>query len=309
MFGNRKNKIEEQMREFLTELEEQRQLFETGMTALEDGEQRVHADVCQVMENTNELTVYAMQNIEEESALIQSLDDFSKDLREAVTDYSQIEESVMEQLQSVTSLVEDNKHFTTPSKYLTEAPANLRQSYIEAETKLETMAEAGRKMSVMALNSAIEAGRMGETGKQFVDASENIRQTALDYEKMTLELKEQIEQSRERIDELEEVIHRMVALLKDSNMGTAKLLKKCQATEKMMKKSAMRDFSDDLILIRDKVVGMRNLDEEMAKCTERSKIQLSDIQEDISTRKKELTEMESDLSQLLDTLEERLGKA
>ena len=60
-----------------------------------------------------------------------------------------------------------------------------------------------------------------------------------------------------------------------------------------------------MILIRDKVVGIRNLDEEVAKCTERNKIQLSDIQEELQNQKKEMAEMESDLSHLLDTLEEQ----
>ena len=70
-------------------------------------------------------------------------------------------------------------------------------------------------------------------------------------------------------------------------------------------KIGVSDFSEDLITIRDKVVAMRNLDEEIAKCGERNKIQLSDIQDDIQNQKQEIAEMESDLLHLLDSAEDQ----
>ena len=137
-------------------------------------------------------------------------------------------------------------------------------------------------------------------------AAEEIRQTAISYEKAAMAMKEEVEASSVKIAEMEEVIMRLISLLKESNVGTAKLLKKCHETQKFVEKSSIRDFSDELIQIRDKVVSMRNLDEEIAKNAERCKIQLSDIQEDLQDQKKELAEMESDLFHLLDSAEESL---
>lgn len=306
MFGNKKNKIEEQVKEVFSEISEKRNDFEMRISQLEEEEKHIYADVYQVMANTNDLVNNAMLNIEEESALIHSIDDFSRDLRAAVTDYGQLAEMVQNQMETAAELVEENKHFTSPAKYLTEAPASLKQSCQSYEEQLQEMAEYGRSMGVMALNAAIEAGRMGENAKQFVLASEEIRQTALAYEKAAITMKEEVVSSRAKIDELEETIHHLVSLLKDSNMGTTRLFKKCQETSSMVQNSSMRDFSDDMILFRDKVVGMRNLDEEVAKCGERNKIQLSDIQEEIQAQKNEFAELESDLSHLFDTAEEQL---
>ncbi len=306
MFGNKKNKIEEQIKAVFSQISEKRNFFEAGVNQVEEGTKRIRTDVSQVMENTSELANHAMLNIEEEASLIHVLDDFSKELRNAVEEYGQLTELVQKQTESVTDLVEDNKHFTSPAKYLTEAPASMKQTCQSYEKQLDEMAEYGRQMGVMALNAAIEAGRMGESAKQFVAASEEIRQTALGYEKAAAAMKEEVVASREKIAELEEVIHKLVALTKDSNMGTARLLKKCQETNQAIQNSCMRDFSDDIILIRDKVVGMRNLDEEIAKCGERNKIQLSDIQEEVQNQKKGLAELESDLSYLLDLVEEQL---
>lgn len=307
MFGSKRNRIEGQIREIFDHIYQQRVTFETSLTQVEDGRKRVYNDICQVMTNTNQLVTNAMLNIEEESAMIHGIDEFSKELRVAVDEYGQLQSEVEHQLQVAAALVEDNKHFTSPAKYLSEAPATLKQSCQSYEKQLDDMAEYGKRMGVLALNAAIEAGRIGESGMPFVLAAEEIRQTAVSYEKAAVTMKEEVEASYAKIAEMEETIQHLVSLLKENNMGTAKLFKKCQETQNAMAHSGMRDFSDDLILIRDKVVNIRNLDEDIAKCAERNKIQLSDIQEDIQNQKHDLAEMESDLLHLLDSAEEQLG--
>ena len=306
MFGNKKNKIEEQIRDVFSHITEQRVTFEQGVAQMEEGEKRIFADVSQVLENTNELSNHAMINIEEESALIHSIDDFSKDLRVAAGEYTQVTDLVRKEMEAITELVEANKHFTTPSKYLTEVPAMLKQTNESYEKQLSEMAEYGRQMSVLALNAAIEAGRMGESAKQFVSASEEIRQTALAYERAAVAMKEELTASQAQVRELEDTIHRLVGLLKDSNMGTARLMKKCQETNNVINNASMRDFSDDMIVMRDKVVAMRNLDEEIAKCAERNQIQLCDIQDEVQGQRQSVVEIESDLSHLFDTAQEQL---
>ena len=305
MFGSRKIKRDEQIRDIFDHIYQQRVTFETSVSQVEEGRKRVYNDICQVMDNSNEIVTHAMLNIEEESATIYSIDAFSKDLIGALDGYNQLKIEVEKQLETATALVEENKHFTSPAKHLSEVSGVLKQNCQSYEQQLDEMTEYGKRMGVLALNAAIEAGRLGDSGKNFVLAAEEIRQTAVSYEKSAAAMKEEVEASREKIAELEETITHLISLLKENNVGTAKLFKKCQETQSFMGKSGMRDFSEDLISIRDKVVSMRNLDEEIAKCGERNKIQLSDIQEDIQNQKQELAEMESDLLHLLDSAEEQ----
>ena len=72
--------------------------------------------------------------------------------------------------QEMAQLVEENKHFTTPSKFLNEFPVALKAENEKTREELEKMQGCGKQMGVLALNAAIEAGRMGEGGKQFVTA-------------------------------------------------------------------------------------------------------------------------------------------
>lgn len=308
MFGSKRNKIEEKIKKAFAEITEHREAFETKVSSIEETGKHMHEDVCQVMDNTKNVADYAAQNIEEETVLLQYMDDFSKDFKTAMDEYSQIVRMVNENYEMVTNLVEENKHYTTPSKYLTEAPGRMKQDYHSYEVQIEELAADARQMSVKAFNAAIEAGRMGESGKKFVSVSEEIRQTALDYEKKALVIKEELQNSQEKVQELEEVVLRLVALIKDGNVGTTRLMKKSMELNKKAVNSSMRDFSEDVTAMRDKVVAMRNLDEEIAKSSERNKIQLSDIQEDMQTQKRDLRELESDLSYIVDDKQDKIHK-
>lgn len=306
MFGSKKIKIEEQIKEAFAQINEQKEVFETRVTSLDAGVRQMRENVSQVVENTNHLADYAMQNIEEESRLLYDMDEYSKELKTAVDSYMDITNRIKEQNDGIINLVEENKHYTTPSKYMTEAPAMIKADYQSYEKKMEEMAENGRRMSVMALNAAIEAGRMGTIGKQFVAASEEIRQTALGYERDALSIKEELQEAQTRINELEEVVHRLVSMIKEGNVATTRLMKKSMEINKMIRNSSMRDFSEDMILMRDKVVSMRNLDEEIGKAGERNKIQLSDIQEELENQKNELRELESDLTYIIDEAQRKI---
>lgn len=306
MFGNRRVKLEEQMKAAMCQVNEQRKVFEERVATFENGEKQIFNDVCEMIESTYKLVNHATINIEDESSLMHTIDDFSEELHVAAEEYSQLTALIEDEMSTINQLVDNNKHFTSPSKYLTEVPAVLKQINASYEKKLDVMAEYGRQMGVMALNAAIEAGRMGDSAKQFVSASEEIRQTALVYEKAAIEMKEDVEASYTKIAELEEKIHYLIALLKENNMGTARMFKKCQETNKAKNEASMRDFSENMTVIRDKVLAIRNLEEEIEKRAERHQIQLGDIRDELQNQRTSVVELESDVSYLFDAATEKL---
>ena len=306
MFGSKKNQFDLRVREVFSQVAEQREGFDIAVAQMEETGKRIQTDVNQVMENTNALGMHAMTNIEAETSLMHKMDEFSKELSGVVGEYGRLRELMEAHYETTMALVEENKHFTSPTKYLTEAPGAMKQSFQSYEKQLAQMEEYGNKMSVMALNTAIEAGRLGEEGKQFVASIEEIRQTAVAYEKAASHLQTELSESKNKVNELEETIRHLTALLKENNIGTTRLLKKGQELGKSLKESSMRDFSDDMLQMRDVLVGLRNMDEEIAKRGERNKIQLADIQEDVRQQKDSLAEVESDLSHILDIAEAQL---
>ena len=126
-------------------------------------------------------------------------------------------EQVKGQNEKVVEIVENNKHFTTPMKHISEAPQALREMRQALGERAERMEELSKTMGVLALNSAIEAGRMGESGTRFVTAAEQV----------ALALKDQLGEAEERIASLEEQVHHLNELLKENNISMGKLYRDC----------------------------------------------------------------------------------
>lgn len=132
---------------------------------------------------------------------------------------------VKKQNEKVMEVVESNKHFTTPMKYISETPVFMRDDYHAMQEKVKQMQEYSRNMGVLALNAAIEAGRMGEAGSRFIASAEEIRASSENYEKAAAELEAQVNASNQRVDALEEQVRHLNQLLKDNNILMGKVMK------------------------------------------------------------------------------------
>lgn len=132
---------------------------------------------------------------------------------------------VKKQNEKVMEVVESNKHFTTPMKYISETPVFMREDYHAMQEKVKQMQEYSRNMGVLALNAAIEAGRMGEAGSRFIASAEEIRAYSENYEKAAAELEAQVSASNQRVDALEEQVRHLNQLLKDNNILMGKVMK------------------------------------------------------------------------------------
>lgn len=254
MFGKSKKKnTDEKSTALLTEMAEQRERFDTGIAQIEESGKRISADIAQVVENTDSLVENAQFNVQEEGVLLQSIDTAAREVDACVKESSLLQQMVAEQFEDIRALVEENKHYTTPAKYLTEFPAGMR-------TELQSV--------------------LGKTEDE--------------------QLKQELQSVVNRVDKAEEVINHLIALIKENNVSTTHLLKKSQKAKNLVSQTVVKDFTEDFAQIRDKAVGLQNLDEEILKCGERNKIQLADITEDMQSQKRELAEMESDVSYVYD---------
>ena len=209
--------------------------------------------------------------------------------------YEAAVEHIRGQQERVMALVEENKHFTSPSKYLSELPVALHNENQEHRKKLAQMSDFSKQMGVLALNAAIEAGRMGESGMQFVTAAEEVRQYAGNYEEALSEFRAELDASDKRISELEETIHHLVSLLKDNNVATGKLLKSNEKAVKLLENPDILAFSDEVSQWKEQIVGLLNVDEEVLKAKERNRLQLEDIEGEIQLQNQKQEEISQSL--------------
>lgn len=291
MFGNKRSKNAiEQSKGILSSFLDKREEFEANISTFEVAEKQMALDMAQVQENIQSHVDNATLSVETESVLLHSMEEFSKEQTQAFSDYMLMCEGIKQLMEDAMELVDKNKHFTTPAKQLGEMPQTLRERNKHYEEKLTQMAEEGKQLVILADESS----------------EDKICKIAKQYEADALALRDEIRDSYKELKELENVIHHMVSLLKESNIAATQLLKKCQSNTKAMEKSAVRNWEEDVADFKDKIISIRNLDEDMLKSGERSKLLMSDIREELQTIQTGVAEMESEITYLMDVAEEQV---
>ncbi len=312
MFGSRKKLSQEEILYIQDSLQQgkalgrdlsiKQEMFESDLAAINISREQMEADTRQVEENALNVLEYAKQNSIAIAALLHDMEEYRSGMDKLRQDYENIRGQIRQQAKDCQQAVEQNKHFTSPSKILSELPERLHSQNQEYSAQLEEMAEYGKQMGVLALNAAIEAGRMGESGRSFVGAAEDIRTFAKQYDDSVRGLKERIEASDQRIGELENTIHHLVGLLKENNVAAAKLMRDAQTTEKLMDQAADRNFPEELTPMREELMGLRNSEEEIIKSEERNRLQLEDILGEIETQRKNGEEAASEWKRFYDDM-------
>jgi methyl-accepting chemotaxis protein len=260
-------------------------------------------DLGQLEENIQSVLASANHNTQTAAEIVQALDECRSRMNDAEVEYGVICEAFGEHADDCRLLVEQNKHFTTPSKQLGEVPAELRQQNQKYCETLEQMEDYGKQMGVVALNAAIEAGRMGDNGLSFVAAAEDVRTLAGKYSEAAGSLLEQIQDSNRRIEQLEDEIRRLVNLLKENNVSTTRVMKSSQDIVKLIQESSIGVFSEELSPMREELIGIRNAEEEAIKAEERNRMQLEDIQSEFAVQKERENEIKSALDPIFEKVE------
>lgn len=274
------------------------EMFHATMAEIKESHRQVEADVAQVKDNVQNAAALAAGNVEIEAGLGRAIGECRDAMLVQEEKQKKLVLDVHQLYEDSTKLVDDNKHFTTPSKYLNEFPGTLKSANQQFAEKLDRMQEYGKQMGVLALNAAIEAGRLGESGKQFVTAAEDIRSYAANYDAIIAESRTQLAESKQQIAELEEQMHHLIGLLKENNIATARLMKSCAEVTRGADAVNEAALSEALSSVVNDIVGLRNADEEIVKSEERNRMQLEDLAEEFHSQQKN----QQEIGQMVDPL-------
>lgn len=274
------------------------EMFHATMAEIKESHRQVEADVAQVKDNVQNAAALAAGNVEIEAGLGRAIGECRDAMLVQEEKQKKLVLDVHQLYEDSTKLVDDNKHFTTPSKYLSEFPGTLKSANQQFVEKLDRMQEYGKQMGVLALNAAIEAGRLGESGKQFVTAAEDIRSYAANYDAIIAESRTQLAESKQQIAELEEQMHHLIGLLKENNIATARLMKSCAEVTRGADAVNEAALSEALSSVVNDIVGLRNADEEIVKSEERNRMQLEDLAEEFHSQQKN----QQEIGQMVDPL-------
>lgn len=314
MFGGKREKaLEEELSavkaenvrrgELLAEIVGQKDDMSEQFAQMTASNAQLRDDVAQVSEHIQQMFELAENSAVAASEVHGAMVEINNGIGTFDVNHSVFVSQMKKQNEKIVEIVEKNKHFTTPMKHISEAPAALKEERQDIREHAMRMKELSKNMSVLSLNAAIEAGRLGEAGSRFVTAAEDVRTFAEKYEAEAAAMEEKLTVSDQRITELEEQIHHLNELLKENNISMGKLYK--DALQNMATYEAsqisIRSLVSDVAIAR--ADALQQTERENEKTKERMMLHMGDIADELSDQKSSMDELETLCKKLQQTAE------
>lgn len=303
MFGGKKGRILEQELQTAQEKQAQAEQALLGVARKKDvleeqfarvtvSRAQMDADLSEVVEHVKFVKELADADGGRAERLYRNVIETEEEVKAVQKTQKDIVEKITVQRDKIQEIVENNKHFTTPTKYLTEFSGGLREIQGSIQEQLEKMKEFGKNMSVLSLNAAIEAGRMGEAGQNFIQAAEEVRTFSGQYEQTALEVENQVKQLEERNKELEEQMKHLANLLRENNISMGHLLKESIVCVDDYKKEQTQVNQERLEALKTAADEFRNHHQEIANRQDCILVEMEEIGKEFMEQKDCVDELE-----------------
>lgn len=165
-----------------------------------------------------------------------------------------------EQRESWSEAGQEDKEPIDLMKVIAPITAELSHGMEEMRNMLDDVVELGKQMGVISLNAAVEAGRMGEGGKKFVEAAEEVRELSGKYQQATSTLAQQMQLVGMKWQKSKGEIEKAEERVKQQYAGLLSARKACMFVREEMLKFPLAELQDEMEKIFE--------DEKMKACCE-----------------------------------------
>lgn len=172
-------------------------------------------------------------------------------LEEEEKETQKLQESISKQKGQVKTAAECSRACTEPMDKIRQHHDKLADSAQRMRSQITQMQHFSKDMSVLSLNCALEAGRMGESGRQFIGAAEDVRQLSVAYEQAAEAVSRQLGELEGRIGQLESQMTALTKACKDSSQSVAQLSKCTAESEELWKRTQKQAYSKKLAALTD----------------------------------------------------------
>lgn len=249
---------------------------------------------------------HTYDTIEEASGSMNALDQLAMELtgmrgqlEDEEQDKKRMREAARAQQEHFEAAMQENQRFATPVTALQEVQIGLSEDVSKVRTELSQMMDYAKQMTVASLNSAIEAGRMGDTGKKFVEASEEVRVLSSAYERAAGNAVRQIDDVSRRIRKLEEQLEALTKLCKDNSAAFSRLSKDIAQQGEICEKAAERHYLEKTAAISDAVKKLANSSSTIDSLQHQTLSDIEHIGESFINEQEARKDLESIVDQLM----------
>ncbi len=132
------------------------------------------------------------------------------------------------------------------TKVVAPITAELSHGMDEMRNMLDDVVELGKQMGVISLNAAVEAGRMGEGGKKFVEAAEEVRELSGKYQQATSTLAQQMQLVGMKWQKSKGEIEKAEERMKQQYAGLLNARKACMFVGEEVLKLPITELQDEM---------------------------------------------------------------
>lgn len=280
MFGGRKKQSEsrELEKELLSRqvmLDRYSQVFaeiiakqrdtEERLDTLKNSQEKMDQQLTRVIDAVNCAADHTEEQRQKNSTIQEEIQRISNGLNQSEECYWKMVEELKQQKEGMLELVEQNKHFTAPAEFLSKVSTELKDELKGISSHMNELEDMSKQMGVLSLNAAIEAGRMGESGKEFVAAAEDVRNLAGQYQQVTACFAEVIETINNKLEETQAQVTHLNSLLKDNNVAMGKNTKEFGDCIYRMEHSDIQNFGPRVKKLSEEITGTATGEAELIK--------------------------------------------
>lgn len=189
--------------------------------------------------------------------------------------------------QNIAEMIGQTGNVISPSQIMHPVAEDMRHEIEEMKKRITGLKALGKQMEIQSLNAAIEAGRMGEDSRKFVEAAENVRGIAEKYGQTSSYLTARVEGLENRLVTAEEQIEHLTRLLMEQNM---RLERTAEDLESHIKNLEQAD-------IKNLMTQIRTLTEDMGET-----VQDKGLMEGLDTAADEIKQMGTGLRRQKDEI-------
>lgn len=238
---------------------------EERLDTLKESQEKMDQQLTRVIDAVNCAADYTEEQRQKNSRIQEEVQRISNGLEKSEDCYWKIVGELKQQKEDMLETVEKNKHFTAPAEFLSKVPTELQEELKNITVHLEALDDMGKQMGVLSLNAAIEAGRMGESGREFVAAAEEVRGLAGQYQQMTASFQKAIANINEKLEETQTQVSHLNGMLKDNNVRMQKSAKEFTDSVYRMEHSDIQNFSPKVKRLEEEITGTTTEEEELVR--------------------------------------------
>ncbi len=195
---------------------------ETGIASMEVSQSELNGQMEKLLEAVSGAAGEAKQQITRNRELQKQIVRLADQAAKSEGTYQRSIEGICRREKDLLEMIGQGRKLTSPKEVLDLAAEGMRQEMEEMGQRITDMEEMEKKMGVLSLNAAIEAGRLRESGEQFVKAAEEVRELSGKYHQAASFMADKVQKMEERLKDAETQVVYLTQIWNEHNIRLEK---------------------------------------------------------------------------------------